>query len=76
MSAGDHRSLYVPEGCAHGYQTLTDNAEVLYLISAAYAPESAGGARFDDPAFDIRWPLAVSRIHERDRTYPDFVAVR
>lgn len=76
LSAGDHRSLYVPEGCAHGYQTLTDNAEVLYLISAAYAPESAGGARFDDPAFGIRWPLAVSRIHERDRTYPDFVAVR
>jgi dTDP-4-dehydrorhamnose 3,5-epimerase len=73
LSAENLRALYVPEGCAHGYQTLADGAEVLYLISAAYAPHAAGGARFDDPSFAIRWPLAVTAIHERDRTYPDFV---
>lgn len=74
LSAANYRALYVPEGCAHGYQTLTDGAEVLYLISAPYAPDSAGGARFDDPAFGIRWPLPVTRINDRDRTYPDYVA--
>ena len=74
LSSTNHRALYVPEGCAHGYQTLSDGAEVLYLISAPYAPDSAGGARFDDPAFDIRWPLPVTRINDRDRTYPDYVA--
>jgi dTDP-4-dehydrorhamnose 3,5-epimerase len=73
LSAENLRALYVPEGCAHGYQTLSDGAEVLYLISAAYAPHAAGGARFDDPAFGIRWPLAVTAIHERDRTYPDYL---
>ena len=72
LSAENRSTLYVPEGCAHGYQTLTADAEVLYLISAAYAPASAAGARWDDPAFGIVWPLPVSEIHARDAGYPDW----
>jgi dTDP-4-dehydrorhamnose 3,5-epimerase len=64
--------LYVPEGCAHGFLTLTDDAEVAYQMSAPYAPEAARGVRFDDPAFGIEWPGEVVVINERDRTYPDF----
>jgi dTDP-4-dehydrorhamnose 3,5-epimerase len=66
-------ALYVPEGCAHGFQTLTDDADVFYLISEAYAPEAAAGVRWDDPAFAIAWPPAAARtISERDRAWPDF----
>jgi dTDP-4-dehydrorhamnose 3,5-epimerase len=64
--------LYVPEGCAHGFLTLTDDAEVAYQMSAPYAPQAARGVRFDDPAFGISWPGEVVVINERDRTYPDF----
>jgi dTDP-4-dehydrorhamnose 3,5-epimerase len=64
--------LYVPEGCAHGFLTLTDDAEVVYQMSAPYAPQAARGVRFDDPAFGISWPGEVVVINERDRTYPDF----
>jgi dTDP-4-dehydrorhamnose 3,5-epimerase len=62
--------LYVPEGFAHGYQTLTDNAEIFYQVSEYYHPECAGGVRWNDPAFDIRWPLPVTVINERDANYP------
>lgn len=67
--------LYVPEGCAHGYLSLEDDSTVEYLISEFYHPEAAGGVRWDDPMFGIRWPRAVEVINERDRTYPDFGAV-
>ncbi|MDX1419356.1 MAG: dTDP-4-dehydrorhamnose 3,5-epimerase [Rubricoccaceae bacterium] len=67
------RALYVPEGCAHGFLTLEDATEVYYMISAPYVPEAAGGVRWDDPAFGIAWPSAVTTIHERDAGYPDFV---
>jgi dTDP-4-dehydrorhamnose 3,5-epimerase len=70
----NHRMLYVPEGVAHGYQTLTDDAELCYQTSREYAPESAGGVRYDDPAFTIEWPIPVSVISEADRTWPDFGA--
>jgi dTDP-4-dehydrorhamnose 3,5-epimerase len=67
-------SLYVPAGCAHGYQTLVDDAEVLYFTAAAYAPAHQGGVRWDDPTFRIEWPLGPpTLINERDRTYADFV---
>ena len=69
LTSDNHRMLYVPEGFAHGYQTLTDNAEVFYQISEYYHPESAGGVRWDDPAFAIDWPLPVTVIAERDATY-------
>ncbi len=73
LSAENRRQLYIPQGCAHGFQTLTDDAEVNYLISAEYAPESARGARFDDPAFGIKWPLPVTAISDKDRDCADYV---
>lgn len=72
LSDANRAALYVPEGCAHGFLTLTDDAEVAYQMSAPYAPEAARGVRFDDPAFGISWPGEVVVINERDRTYPDF----
>ena len=69
-----HRALYIPPGVAHGFQTLVDDCDVLYMMTEAYQPGLAAGARYDDPAFAISWPLPVSVISERDRTYPDFVA--
>ncbi len=59
-------------GFAHGFQTLRDDVEVNYLISTPYAPELARGIRHDDPAFDIRWPLAVTEISEKDLGWPAF----
>ena len=70
LTGDNHRMLYIPEGCAHGYQTLTDNTELFYQMSEYYHPESAGGVRWDDPAFGIRRPLAVTVIAKRDASYP------
>lgn len=65
--------LYVPGDCAHGYQTLENNSEVFYMVSAVYAPESGRGIRWNDPAFGIEWPEVDERVLvERDRNYPDF----
>jgi len=64
--------LYVPRGCAQGYLTLCDEAEICYHTSARYAPASATGVRWDDPAFGIVWPDAVRTLSEQDRTWPDF----
>lgn len=74
LSADAYNALYVPVGCAHGFQTLTDGAEVFYQISVQFAPAAARGFRYDDPAIGIVWPLPVSIISDRDRTYPDLVA--
>lgn len=68
--AGDQ--LYVPPGLAHGFQTLTDGAEVFYMISAFYAADSARGFRYDDPAVGIAWPEPVTRISTRDLALPPF----
>jgi dTDP-4-dehydrorhamnose 3,5-epimerase len=65
--------LYLPEGTAHGFQTLTDNACVQYQISTPYAPDHAAGVRWNDPAFGIAWPDAERVISERDRTFPDYL---
>lgn len=72
LSAELHNRLYVPKGFAHGYQTLTGDAEVAYLISEFYAPGSAGGVRYNDPAFAISWPLPVASISEKDLGWPDY----
>lgn len=73
LTAKNRRMLYVPEGFAHGFQTLEDDTEVFYQVSDYYAPGTAGGVRWDDPAFDIRWPETEQVIlNERDRTYPDY----
>lgn len=72
LTADNRRALYVPPGCAQGYQTLADDTELLYQMTARYAPESARGIRYDDPAFAISWPLPITLISERDRSWPDF----
>jgi dTDP-4-dehydrorhamnose 3,5-epimerase len=72
LSAATHRGLYVGEALAHGFQTLADDTEVLYLMGAAYDPPRQRGARHDDPAFAIDWPLEVAAISERDRSWPDW----
>lgn len=70
LSAQNGRMLYVPEMCAHGYQTLEDDTEMHYMTSAFYTPAAARGIRFDDPAFGIEWPLPVASISEQDRNWP------
>jgi len=72
LSAANGRQLYIPEGCAHGYQTLEDDTELCYLTSEIYAPDCAGGVRYDDPAFGIEWPIEVTRISDGDRSWPLF----
>lgn len=72
LSADNGRMLYVPEGCAHGYQTLEDGAEMYYMTSAFYEPTAVRGVRFDDPAFNIQWPLAATVVSEQDRNWPLF----
>ena len=72
LTAENRRALYVPPGCAHGFQTLIDDSEVLYLMTEFYAPEMARGVRWNDPMFGIEWPIADPTISERDATYPDF----
>ena len=75
LTADNRRRLYIPAGCAHGFQTLADDTEVHYQMSEFYDPESARGVRWDDPAFGIVWPAAPDRIiSARDRSYPDFAA--
>ena len=70
LTADNGRMFYIPEGLAHGYQTLHDETEVFYQISAKYHPQAARGIRWDDPAIGIEWPLPVSVISERDRNLP------
>jgi dTDP-4-dehydrorhamnose 3,5-epimerase len=72
LDAQNRLAIYVPEGCAHGFQTLADDTEVFYQMSAPHVPEAARGVRWNDPAFDIRWPLAERVMTDRDRAYPDF----
>jgi dTDP-4-dehydrorhamnose 3,5-epimerase len=76
LSADNRRALYVPEGFAHGYQTLVDETETQYQVSRAYAPEAEDGVRWDDPAFAIDWPAAEARIiSEKDCAWADYELV-
>jgi dTDP-4-dehydrorhamnose 3,5-epimerase len=70
LSAENRRMLYVPELFAHGYQTLTDGAEITYQMSEFYTPGVDRGLRYDDPAFGIRWPLPVTEISGKDTAWP------
>jgi dTDP-4-dehydrorhamnose 3,5-epimerase len=72
LSATNRRMLYVPEMFAHGYQTLTDDAEVFYMVSQSFAPQYARGLPYNDPAFNIKWPLPVSLISEKDKSWANF----
>jgi len=72
LGADSSRMLYMPEGIAHGFQTLSDDCEVLYQMGHEYVPASQRGVRWDDLSFGIDWPVAVVAISEKDRSYPDF----
>ena len=70
LTQDSHRLVYVPEGCAHGYLTLTDEAEITYGTSHAYVPGAASGRRYDDPALGISWPIDVQVISAQDESWP------
>jgi dTDP-4-dehydrorhamnose 3,5-epimerase len=74
LTAENRRAIYVPKGFAHGFQTLADDADIAYQISAFYVPEAAGGYRYDDAGFGVAWPLPVTVIGERDLGWPAFGA--
>jgi dTDP-4-dehydrorhamnose 3,5-epimerase len=69
LSSENGRMLYLPPGCAHGYQTLEAATEMHYMTSAFYTPSAVRGIRFDDPAFGIEWPLPVTEMSEQDRNW-------
>ena len=71
ISAENRRMMYVPRGFAHGFITLTDDTEAIYLVSTPYSPGQERGIRFDDPAHDIPWPLQPAEISGKDRGWPD-----
>jgi dTDP-4-dehydrorhamnose 3,5-epimerase len=70
LSAENGRMLYLPEGCAHGYQTLEESTEMYYMTSAFYTPGAVRGVRFNDPEFGIHWPLMPTVVSEQDRNWP------
>jgi dTDP-4-dehydrorhamnose 3,5-epimerase len=75
LRPGDGRALYIPVGCAHGYLTIEDDTNILYLVGTAYDPARAGGVRWNDPAFGIAWPAEPQIIADRDASYPDYEPV-
>jgi len=72
LNSNNRHALYIPEGFAHGFQTLVDNSEVYYQMSEFFHPECARGVRWDDPAFGITWPLKNKNISDKDRAFPFF----
>lgn len=72
LPANDYRMIYVPKGFAHGYQTLEPDTETFYMVSSFYAPGSEGGIRWNDPAFNISWPLPDPILSDKDRRHPDY----
>lgn len=80
LSPGNRNAFSIPEGCAHGFQALEENTELLYLHTEYYTPPSEGGLNPTDPRLGIAWPLPITEISERDRSHPvlgpDFPGVR
>jgi dTDP-4-dehydrorhamnose 3,5-epimerase len=80
LSPENARMFVIPEGCAHGFQVMEEDSELLYLHTAFYAPESEGGALYSDPLLKITWPLPVADLSERDRNHllmtPDFTGIK
>lgn len=70
LSATNQRSLLIPEGFAHGFQTLTENCELFYLHSEAFHPQAEGALHIADPRIGIVWPIAMTELSERDRSHP------
>jgi dTDP-4-dehydrorhamnose 3,5-epimerase len=74
LTADNFRMLFVPKMFAHGFQTLAEESVVTYQVGQFYTPGSERGIRFDDPAFQIQWPLEVSVISDKDKSWPDFTS--
>ena len=72
LSQEEATALYIPAGFAHGFQTLTDDTLVTYLMGSRFEPDANTGFRWNDPAFDIAWPREISVISDKDLAYPDF----
>lgn len=72
LTEENHKMLYVPEGFAHGFLTLTGNAEATYLVTAFYNAENERGLRYNDPAFGINWPAPITNISDKDAAHPEF----
>jgi dTDP-4-dehydrorhamnose 3,5-epimerase len=74
LTEDNHKTFYIPENFAHGYQTLTDNTELLYQVSEFYSPKSEWGVRWNDPMFGIEWPETDNLvISEKDKNWPDYL---
>lgn len=73
LTQDNYQMLYVPENFAHGFITLEDNSEILYLVTQFYHPEAEAGLRWNDPVFSIQWPVPVTVISEKDKNHPDFI---
>lgn len=76
LTAENHQMLYVPEGFAHGYETLTDSTEAAYQVSEFYSPEGERGVRWNDPVFSIVWPLPVAEISHKDAAHQEWEITR
>lgn len=72
LDAEERNAVYIPEGCAHGFQTLTEDVELQYFHSCRYTPEMEGGVNPLDPTLGIEWPVPISRMSERDAGLPAF----
>lgn len=74
LSAENMKGIFVPEGCAHGYQTLMNDSEIFYMVSAFYTPEAEQGIRWNDPSFNIEWKEAENMIiSDKDRQWADYL---
>tara|TARA_B110000238_G_scaffold72596_1_gene79815 strand:+ start:651 stop:1190 length:540 start_codon:yes stop_codon:yes gene_type:complete len=71
LNSENKKMIYIPEGFAHGYQTLEDNSEIIYCVTNYYSPKYESGCRFDDPILDIKWPLSVVEISNKDMEHPN-----
>ncbi len=72
LSADNRRALWIPPHCAHGFITMADDTEMLYLMSGMYSPEHERGQRFDDPAFGLTWPREVTVMSDKDQAWPEW----
>lgn len=75
LTADNRKALYVPKGFANGFVAVEDDTEVLYSVTESYQPQYERGIRYDDPAFDIRWPVEIAVVSEKDRSWPDYSSV-
>lgn len=70
LSAENHKTLVIPDGFAHGYQTLEENCELVYICTEFYEPEHESGIRYNDPSINITWPVELSNISDKDKSHP------